>query len=603
MPDVDMANMPDQSPGLHQAAADKHSDPTPAATQQGLSTAPSPFSPASPKSPKTSDHAGAGYPGLTQEPDSDSGSDPDEYPPSFESRSASPEPPLARTSSFGTSPNKRLGLSNPDPAFWSKLPPEIVAMIIETCDRETIINWSCTSSSFYDIASNVLWRSLSLSAEALYGFTQCELRDRHGKYLFKCKGMGRVSEPFKRDMISFLDKKAFRLSKSSRTALAFPVPSAKLPGERVRDLHVNFIADHPTEHCMMMMMTSQRHIEAAVRRLLELMPDLQSFSFEGILHRPALAALATIRNLRQLELRGEEDSLRDLDPYFDGEAQPIPALSLLLDIHVLGNLSTLRKLTIGRLTPLEAHPLGAVIVRLELDYLFVSSAPPVSGAHVPGDFRGTTEDVSPLLSVLKSILQHRCRKGTNDETAGTFPLTLRSLILRDHYRIWQQSNENVLLETVSNCRNLTYLEIQVKAIRPLEKFLTHAAFPSLNGFSVGACEHTLDWTDWTVLGIENRGVALGQPPSEIACALKKFLRKHRKTLTCLTLMQIHTNPEIRDLALSFDKQQVLELWGSRHLRDLERNLEAQMNWDLGLWSEYCYESDFCYAEGDEVPLW
>ncbi|KAI4188758.1 MAG: hypothetical protein LQ348_003890 [Seirophora lacunosa] len=599
MSDVDMANMPDQSPGLHQPSADKYSDPAHAAAQPHLWTPSSPSSPAPPRS-MTSDYADAGSVALTQGSDSDSASDPDdEYPPSFESRSASPEsrsnsePPPARTSSF---------LSKPDPAFWSKLPPEIIAMIVENCDRETIINWSCTCSSFYDIASNVLWRSLSLSAEALYGFTQCDLRDSQGKYLFKRTSVGSVSVPCKNDMVPFLDKKAFRANKLFRTAFAFPVPSAKLPGERVRDLRVNFIADHPTAHYMMMM-SSQRHIEAAVRRLLELMPNLHSFSFEGILHRPALAALVTIRNLRQLELRGEEDSIQDLDPYFDGEAEPIPALSLVLNVRILGNLSALRKLTIGRLTPLEARPLGAAIVGLDLDYLLISSAPPVHGAHVPGDFRGTMEDVSPLLSVLKSILQHRRRKGTNDGRAGTFPLTLRSLTLRDHYRIWQQHNENVLLDTVSKCRDLTYLEIQVKAIGPLEKLLTHATFPSLSGFSMGACEHTLDWTDWTVLGLENRGVALSHPPSEIACALKKFLLKHRETLTCLTLMQIHTDPQIRDLALSFEKEQMSELWGSRHIRDLDRNLEAQMNWDLGLWSEYCYESDFCYAEVVEEALW
>lgn len=228
-----MANMPDQSPGLHQPAADKYSDRAHAAAQQHLWTPSPPSSPASPRS-MTFDYAAAGSPALTQESDSDSASDPDEeYPPSFESHSASPEyrsnsePPLARTFSF---------LPSPDPAFWSKLPPEIISMIVENCDRGTIINWSCTCSSFYDIASNVLWRSLSLSAEALYGFTQCELRDRQGKYLFKRKNVGSVSVPSKSDMIPFLDKKAFRSNKLFRAAFAFPVPSAKLPGERVRDV-------------------------------------------------------------------------------------------------------------------------------------------------------------------------------------------------------------------------------------------------------------------------------------------------------------------------------------------------------------------------------
>ncbi|KAL8647716.1 MAG: hypothetical protein Q9210_005391 [Variospora velana] len=603
MSNADMSHTLNVIPDLHQPAAEHHSDSACAAAQQQCSISSQPCSAASPAGPKVPEHTDARSPDLTQEPDSDDTSDPYEYPPSFESRSASPEshtyltPAYAGASSIDTIANESLSLPNPDPAVWSKLPVEILAIIIEHCDRQTIINWSCTHGFFYDIASNALWKSLFLPPEAMSVFTQCKLRDRQGKCLFRGRRTGRVWEPCKNNMVHFLDKKAFG-ENSSVTEVAFPVPSARLPGERVRNLRVNFVASYPHNHFMM---TSPRHIDAVVLRLLTCMPNLQSFSFEGILHQQTLAVLAIIRSLRKLELRGEEDSLQALDPDFDSAGQPIPAMGLVLDFRNLGIFNVLRDLTVGRLTPLEAHRLGEAIIKLDLDHLCVSSAPPVDGAHAQADFRGTIADESPLLTLLKSILQHG-RQDISGETAGTFPLTLRTLTLRDHYRIWQHCNENVLLDTVSPCRNLTYIEIQVKAVRPLENFLMHATFPSLNGFSMGACQHTLDWTDWTILGLENRSVALSQPPSEIACALKKFLRKHCQTLACLTLMQIHMDPQIRDLALCFNKKQISELWGSRCIHNLEPNRQAQMNWDIGLWSEYCYERDFCYAEDDEVAL-
>lgn len=485
------------------------------------------------------------------------------------------------------------------PELWSKLRPELILIVLENSDRQTLISWSCTCRYYYDRASDVLWKSLYLRPKEVLQFSVHRRLDKR-----------MVARGIKRDsnrIMFFLKEDAFRGRLSG--GLAEWTPPAKAPRHRVRQLRVNFLGPDPkrANWASFPYSANSLWIEPDVSRLFGLMPNLRAFSFDGMLHPATFHTIAFPRKLHTLKLRASVKKLQHLD--YDrnvGGAGGAQTWNQILQFRSLSNLTSLRKLTVGRLVPDEAEGLAEAVVNLHLSHLSVFAAPPA----VAGDqdfeisFRGKVHDESPILTFLRWIQQQGVHNGTAvGPGAGCLPLTLQVLGLKDHYRAWQPGNGDLLLHTVNPCRSLVKLELCVKAVRPLENFLQHAELPFLDCLCLEGCRHSLTYADWTKLGSYENDVAYNEPPSQLALNLGRFLRKHRQTLKFLTFTHTCTSyldPTGETFALRFTIQDLSGLWEMKRRHDLTSREMYQRNSAKGTWTNYCHRSGFCYSQDDQA---
>ncbi|KAL8902363.1 MAG: hypothetical protein Q9207_004766 [Kuettlingeria erythrocarpa] len=473
-----------------------------------------------------------------------------------------------------------------DERIWQKLPRDIVCHVIEQSDRDTQISWSCTSQLYYLVASNSLWKEVIMRPEELVGYLRTRSLDQHMQV-----------DTLKRDsnfLVNFLGEDAFRHPLKGFWLNFAPSP-AKSPRERIRCLDINFRGPP-----YLLDLTNARKIRRTTSLLLDLVPNLRALAYDGMLDPQTFDCFFHCRHLRKLKIRGTTDVLTT-------ELAPTPPWNQILDLSRLGSLTNLRKLTVGRLVPKEARGLAKALVGLELSELYISSAPPAISEDddFENNFRGDIDDESPLLTFLKSLLakQQEQRFGS-----GGLPQSLQVLGLRDHYRRWEREqirgHENVLYEVVNGCRNLTHLEIRVKACTPLETFLKRSDLPCLRMFSMEACQHSLDWTDWMKIGLDAGKIRVcREPPSKVAYALRDFLKQHRPTLNSLRLT--HTSWDLEDplgqnFALNFVRTHLSALWDTGPQHHPMPNHPADQNWESGSWPDGCSPHGlcYCYGEGD-----
>ncbi|KAI4192382.1 MAG: hypothetical protein LQ346_004331 [Caloplaca aetnensis] len=472
-----------------------------------------------------------------------------------------------------------------DERIWQKLPRDIVCHVIEQSDRDTQISWSCTSRLYYIVASNSLWKEVIMRPAELVGYKRTRRLERRMQV-----------DNLKRDsdlLINFLAEEAFRHPLKGFW-INFASAAAKSPGERIKCLDINFRGP-----LCLPDLTKSSKIRQTTSVLLSLVPSLRALAFDGMLDPQTFGSILHCSRLRALKIRGSADVLTSLAPN--------PPWNQILDLSCLGSLTNLRKLTIGRLVPREAQGLAKALVDLELSLLFISAAPPAAFEDLDfiNNFRGDNDDESPLLTFLKSL-----RAVQQGQRFGSYslPQSLQVLRLRDHYRGWEREHilghENVLYEAVSGCRNLTHLEIRVKACTPLEIFLQRSDLPCLHTVSMEACEHSLDWTDWIKVGLDAEKMLVSRtPPSRVAYALRDFLHKHRSTLHLLSLTHTSWGPEDQfghNFALDFDQSHLSGLWDAGRGGPPMLNSCARQNWERGAWSDGCSPKGhcYCYGEGD-----
>ncbi|KAL8926890.1 MAG: hypothetical protein Q9208_002699 [Pyrenodesmia sp. 3 TL-2023] len=479
----------------------------------------------------------------------------------------------------------------PDERIWARLPHEIKLNILEQSDRKTLISWSCTARLFYDLASTVLWKRIRLRPSELMGYSTRSRLERQNR----ADTLTRASDL----MMNFLAEEAFR-HPTKGFWLNIPGALAKAPNERIKCVEVDLLGSPYVPY-----LSDSKKIRRTVSRLVSSVPNLRDLTFEGMLDPETFGILVGSHDLHALTIRRCVDLLTYLRPTQNGAGQ-LTEWNQTLDLSHLCSLTNLRRLAIGRLVPREVRGLAKAVVDLSLTYLSISAAPPAieDDWDYENNFRGDWDDESPLLTLLKLIPAVR----RNEKSApGCLPRSLRTLGLRDHYRKWKPEqilhHEDSLLEAVNGCRNLTHLEIRVKACTPLQHFLQHVNLPSLRYFSLEGCQHSLDWTDWAKLGLGVWMVLIRKtPPSKVAYALRDFLRTHRATLTGLNLSQTYmgpANPLGHKFALTFNQTQLSWLWDTEGRQPPKHTSRAQQNWESGGWAGHCCDGVYCFGKGDD----
>ncbi|KAL8646689.1 MAG: hypothetical protein Q9226_006753 [Calogaya cf. arnoldii] len=366
---------------------------------------------------------------------------------------------------------------------WSRTPREIVCMVIEESDRETLFNWSRTSKYYYNIAADIIWRWFCINDPQPYRSWNRTCR--------------RID--------------ALRLKTRFET---------KSPAQRVKDLHF-FTAWNESAYDPV---TQRRAATRCMTDALNLLPNLERVLLEVDVHPDGLVALKKNEHLQELVLRLWVEFF-PLD--YDDDQKPI--CSYTLDFASLAGLGYLQHLSIGRLTPLEVLGLAKAICALPLTKLRLDAAPPADSDDPRKSYTGTEVDKSPIQTLLETV------KLSGGQFSGHLPTSLQSISIRNIYRPFRSSDENLLLATI-HPGNVTRLDLCVIAPKNLMQFFRHARYPKLRSFAVGGCRHFLPDTAWFGLGLGfNHNTQIDPPDIPIHGSFLNFLRCHNASLEDLTI--------------------------------------------------------------------
>lgn len=359
------------------------------------------------------------------------------------------------------------------------MPPELVCMVVERSDRKTLRNWSCTSKFYYNIAADVIWNSFAV-------------RDpKPGRAWYRIDAL--------------------------RSKIRF---QSKSPAQRVKNF--DFVAAPArSEFChVIQRRLAIRCMSDALRNL----PNLERVLLEGDVHPDGFDALRQNKKLQELRLRLWAEFLP-----FDDDAPEEPFCSYTLNFASLAGLKYLQRLSIGRLTPCEAPVLALAIRDLQLISLMVFAAPPADSEDPRKSYAGTEDDNSPIQKILELLLTSR------GGCSGHLPLSLQDITLRDFYRPFKSSNNDLLVNTIRPV-NVSKLELCVIATKQL---IHHVRFPNLTSFALSGCRHFLPDTAWMALGLDfDKDAPIDPPASPMYGSFLGFLGCHRQSLESLMISHI-----------------------------------------------------------------
>ncbi|KAL8685472.1 MAG: hypothetical protein Q9218_007738 [Villophora microphyllina] len=517
------------------------------------------------------------------------------------SRSLSSSPYTSNNRPRPTSwpPTSKYVDSRLDPRVWSKVPPEIVCLIIELCDRETLINWSCTNCFFYDVASDVLWETINLRPHELMNTDPVSNAWRG----FRGEDYAHVNKQKRADgtIIHLLANEGFRRP-SSRRSNGFRKlggRSPKPPGVRVKGLRLAFLKGVPFEkpNTRVPASMTQRYVTAVTRNLLPLVPNLIDCTFEGPLHQLTFSLLTKLQNLRKLDIRRGLEFVQPAWEDMDADVILHELKNQLLNFCSLSFLTQLRILRIGRLVPKEAQGLAEAVSTLtRVTSLSISTSPAASNDDDRLSFAGSCSDESPILLFLKAILQCGCKTSTS--ARRHLPDTLTDLTLKDDWRVCRSTNTNILLDTISPCSRLYQLEIRLMDAGLVSHFLAHAYFPTVRHLSIGGCRHLLEDGDWVEMGLSISNPTI--TTKKESYPLKDFIVRHRKTIQDVAL-DIPGVPGHNSYyyTLYLEGPRLARFWVPNHV--IPKGFSAvdsdnKYGWNMGQWASNCEEGyPYCYT--------
>lgn len=355
-------------------------------------------------------------------------------------------------------------------------------MVVERSDRETVRNWSCTSKFYYNIAADVIWNSF-----AVYD-------PKPGRAWYRIDAL--------------------------RYKIRF---QTKSPAQRVKTL-----AYFATQDGLGFDAVIERRLATrCMTDALKCMPNLQIVALEGHVHPDGFDALSQNKQLQKLRLRLCSEYLR-----FDKDVPEEPSCSYTLNFAPLAGITSLRTLLVGRLTPREAPGLALAIRDLQLISLMVFAAPPADSVDPRKSYAGMGDDISPIQKILESLLTSRGGR------SGHLPLSLQDITLRDFYRPFKSSNNDLLVNTIRPV-NVSKLELCVVATKQLIHFFHHAPFPNLTSFALSGCRHFLPDNAWMALGLDfDKDAPIDPPAIPMYGSFLGFLGCHRQSLESLTMSHI-----------------------------------------------------------------
>ncbi|KAL8989282.1 MAG: hypothetical protein Q9169_008393 [Polycauliona sp. 2 TL-2023] len=423
---------------------------------------------------------------------------------------------------------------------WTKLPSELVCIVVERSDRRTLYDWSRTSKLYYNIAADIIWESFCVEGNT-------PNRTKH-----------RID------------------------ALLCSLRHTKSPSQRVKDFDFMDMSDA-------LNLTQRRKASRCMIDAVKLFPNLERVQLEGDVHPNAFHALMQNTRLQKLSLRAWIPILP-----FDQFALAEPHCSYTLNFALLAGMTSLQNLSIGRLTPSEAPGLGRALRNLPLIKLTLHAAPAADSEDPRRSYAGSEADKSPIQIMLETI------QVDQGDLRGRLPLSLQSVILSDVYRSFKTTKEDLLLITLGPL-NVLELHMFFTATKQLAPFFAKAIFPSLTTFALNGCRHLLADAIWETLGLEyDRSARLDPPEIPIAGIFLWFLGVHQKSLQRLTISPaMHDCRPQETRSLYFTQSDLAGLGRLGWEHSASRKLHNQTMWDEQSWIGTCTQrhiedgTDYC----------
>ncbi|KAL8685473.1 MAG: hypothetical protein Q9218_007739 [Villophora microphyllina] len=363
-----------------------------------------------------------------------------------------------------------------DNRIWSRLVPEVLCLVVETCDRDTLLSWALTNHLFYEIASNLLWETLYITIPELLEFCPrlgpTKWIDGRGLFI-NPRSLRR--DPITCKILEFLANNAFRQRPSRRSA-GFPMirnQQARLPGLRVKNLIMDFEYGGATAACALELAGAETVI-AGISRMLRLLPSLRVLQLDGPIHSQHLAIISRMHHVQQLKLRSRLGWTQHIDTGHSGVGPDRPGLYLLLNLQYLARLPQLQSLHLYRLAPNEAKVLASVTIKLtELKTLSLNAGPPAREDDARHHVAGLPENESPIITFLGTVQAYQVAGGYG------LPQSLKHLHLQDLYCPGRPKHSNLILNTVAPCSNLVSLGLNLWTFEALRKIFLRGYFPRL----------------------------------------------------------------------------------------------------------------------------
>ena len=485
-----------------------------------------------------------------------------------------------------------------DPSTWSKLPFDILYFIVKVCDRQTLINWSCTNQVFYDFASNILWERIVITTE--------QITEHCKSYQSDWSSVdGSHTDPDLR-LALFLGMNCFR--DSNRHYPGFPTilgEQAKLPTQRVVKLRLGY-----TDHVSFKYVIDSSRLKSVIKAISEIiafMPNLRVCQLDGPLRAENLEPVpCVLKDLRELRLREGAEFVNHSIPglTFDNPDE-IMECDQTLPLQRL-SYCTLTRLKVMRLAPREAKSLATAVSRLPcLTHLAITAAPAAAEDDPRKSFAGTLEDDSPIYGFLSALWRDVPLSKT--PKFSPLPMTLKNLVLRDLYRLFPSNNKYLVYDSVSPLVDLTFLALDLQTTIPLSHFFQHTTFPLLRYLKISACRHIFSDQDWKCLGIDPKDPVAKPGHHHIDhMHLKDFVLRHHNTLNTLSLSLIDAGGVIswHKSRLDFTKKNSQLNWGGKEPVAKHACNRNQWIWESRSWGSQCVGDDedegdgFCYGDGD-----
>ena len=323
-----------------------------------------------------------------------------------------------------------------DPSVWSGLPEDILCVIIENSDVQSQVTWSCTNHRFYDFASTLLWTELSIKRDT----PRVKPPSGRCRFIMNIKRKGqRVT--------------GSRASKTHDFPLIWGRP-ALLPLQRVRGVCVDLTCMGLDDYTILPNQVLLKYVDSVLSQL----PGLVSFSFDGPFRAKTLRNIAKITSLEHLELR-TLDAYSGRGEYYNyANRIYLPWKQMDIDFSSIAKLRKLKVLKIGHLVNGEARQLAQGIRGLNLTSLEVSASSWTEGGRDRYLSTVGREASSPIANLV-AVLEYGDTEA--DLHQGSFPTTLRSLLLRDLYHYYELSEWEMLWASTQPCRDLSDIKLDL----------------------------------------------------------------------------------------------------------------------------------------------
>ena len=183
--------------------------------------------------------------------------------------------------------------------------------------------------------------------------------------------------------------------------------------------------------------------------------------------------------------------------------------------------------------------------------------------------------------------------------------------LRDVYHggAGQSRQDNLLCDTLQLFQDLNTLQICLVRPRALQVLFSQAHLPALRHFMVSGCHHLFTEKDWALVGVV-------LPKTEhhhsdvLALGFQKFLRRHRKSLSSVTLTRpSRSAKDCHYSQLCFRGETLDSIWSSETVCCIACKAWERGGWDFCslILGGPCIESDeergTTMQELEEWELW